>query len=468
MSEEKENIIGIEKDESSDNKSETKLSEDSPRQSSKVNISTNTIIINSEPTSDGLHFNLVSNIRTDTEEGKKQGDHVTAYRTFLELISAGIEHQEPADAIDSLIKMANCFLPQDNVESLQKIKEDYLTEFNEKGMSREDRKKLTAGLRISRIDEEKIQKIKNSLKMTNNVILGKYIAQISIQILSDTNQMENMTFSKSRKDKKGDEDTKIGMAIKALKSLDRLIFISNEKDEELRKEMLDEFVSKTGKEYYFLNGLNYFFKNSDSLIEEIFEKDFAEELKKISQEIKEAEKNLQENKDINKKNELKDKLKSVNEKFRKKVVEELKGDFSQYHEHYVTQILQDINFSKTMGLLLENLYDYRFVKDGDNKFSILCSTSARHVAIVFQAFKNLREYGKDKKSIIEEFLKNLLGKQGWCNHKIMNVNDEEDEKSLDLEYLFKKSTIYLNNKNFSYNHQIVEEKDNNKIFTLKN
>jgi hypothetical protein len=274
---------------------------------------------------------------------------------------------------------------------------------------------------VMKLDESGITEIKNSIKIRNNVKLAECITEISVQILSDTNQMKDMTFPKFRKDEKEKgESSEIRIAIKSLKSLDRLILIKNQNNQEVREEMLKEFTSKVGWEYYFINGFSYFFTNSKSKISSF------PSLKNPTQ--------------INIRNKLKQ---NFNEGYK---------DYFERCESYLKDIVKDRNFPKMIGSLMEDLYDYKHTGDQkkDNLDVLYASSARRHVIIVFQAFKNLiSDLTLEKKEeIFKAFLEKVFKNQEWEKHKIYTDINSEKFKLLKI-YDFSSGVRKQLNEDFS-------------------
>lgn len=329
---------------------------------------------------DRLKTSLKTKGGKSKKDGKKssggsQGDHVTAYRTFFQLVAAGIANQEPEEGIQSLCNIAYSYLlvkkngKDETLEFLQKQCKQKL----EKTMPRETRKKMTSKMRKSpspfSFDEKmEIEPAKFSLKYTRTSILAKYMSKIATYIVQKTNEQKDMTFPKERtadvKVVSTPRDIKI--AIKALASMERLLYIATLPTED-RLEELEEFNKMHGSEHYYVKGKEHFFKEYDAIVEltSYANEDAVKILKKIDQ-------------------------------LSKKVIAQI------------------------VAFFMEVLYDYRRTSNTGqykNDVNVLYRSSARHIVILFRSFKNIVNFvGKHKEYMCRYFLHSVFKRQGWKDH----------------------------------------------------
>jgi hypothetical protein len=104
---------------------------------------------------DGVTFTFGKdrpNARVEGEEGKSQGDHVTAYIAFLEFLYNSTDNKEIKEIPDGLIKMIKAILPEMQHTNFNSLKEKFEEESND-CLRREDRKRLTGEERQKSIEK---------------------------------------------------------------------------------------------------------------------------------------------------------------------------------------------------------------------------------------------------------------------------------------------------------------------------
>lgn len=373
----------------------------------------------------------VSTNRLKTKNGKIQGSHVTAFRTFFSLLASCIGNKEPEAGVEYLYNVAKSYLPTEIIGTLDRIKWKHEQEFP-KVMLRKERKDFTNLLRAKGISEEEIEKVKYALKYTLTSKLADYMQEVATCIIQKTNQLENMTFARDRirQVKESEEGFKIKMAIKCLVSIDKLASIEADDTEELN----DLITEKYDNEHYYFNGIKNFFE------------EYNKEEHKRQFLVK------PENNTINL-SEIVTKLNVLNTVGQEKI---------------------NVNhFLDTFAKYMEDLYDYRaapYLDEGEEiipggDVAILCESSARHIVILFHSFRNIIDKlsVENRRELCKRFMSKVFDFQRWSDQ---SYESEEGYELFTIEKYHDKVFAYLSDDMLSMTEFIlptVEDKRENYV-----
>ncbi len=166
------------------------------------------LLVSANYTLGGVSFEIEKEARPDAAvtgaTGSTQGDHVTAYISFLEFLY-NITNDKQLDQIsDHLIDIAKSILATD---SQKKIFDDLKEEFDKdltKYYSRDERKRLIAKLRSEKdsspnSESDQLIRLKSSLKLAENVLVGQFVQNLGRRFIREINLAENIAFAKQGK-----------------------------------------------------------------------------------------------------------------------------------------------------------------------------------------------------------------------------------------------------------------------------
>ena len=377
-----------------------------------------------------------------SNKGGAQHDHVTAYTIFVEIIYSAVSDEPIKEVPQHICDIARCFLFEDKYERLENLRENKLKDINDNVLLRKQRKKLTKHLRALReirnslfsngknydsilkkgnkdnynasivsaldflsLDESKIEQIKLALKNNYDLQLINLVVDMSKEIISSVNKQRFICFPKQRRDiKETTPGVKEKQALKALRALNQLIKIKINTNSKKRDLLLKQFC-KDRDLYFGLKGT--------------------------------------------------------------KKAEKFNIDIKNYNQENLNAI--DLGtIVKQAGLFFEWLFDFTKTSNTETnntkQYEILFEISARHIVLLFSAFKYLRELSVDlQEKIVDEYLSCVLKNQGWEGSKLIDETTL-DEIELNLEVYKNRindfATIDYKNKQFVMNkgnEQLVSE-----------
>lgn len=381
---------------------------------------------------------IISNDRPDTNlSNHKQGNHVSAYITFIHLLISAVEcenAQEVSTRISETLK---------NIIPSQESSNKELSAFNEQKLStftsRDSRKEKTAcfrvGMQLMQYTQEKIEKevteLKNSIKSNNNYIIADIMENAGNMLLKCLNQDDYMAIEKTVKGSNGGEGPAVRSAINCLKTVDRIIYINNAKNDKEYKGLVENFI----EDYYqsgssLKSGLKRIMCTDDSISGFNISKDIQSKFDDLRENLKNPE-NLE-------------------------IILESKNLFKNLLFNDNSREVHQTNICKSVS----NLFDFKYSENQAlaNVEPILYKVTARHLAIIFNAFPSLKSLDNKNNGIIKNsFLEFVLENQGWSGFS-RGINDKFTP--LNLEYFNKKIENYLDLK--EYNMKPIDKKEDNK------
>jgi hypothetical protein len=336
----------------------------------------------------------ISNSRPDTTLGKVQGDHVTAYKSFLEMLIAATEGSSLKKAAHIIAKTAKSLIPN-KAEKFEKILKNFQDELK-KITSRKLRHRVLKSLQdINGYSDAELDIIKEDLKSRKRAVYIKTIEQIGQEFIKQINLDEETAFKKE-----GPSDTREGARVKkaihALKAINDLKSIYQEQDSDIRETRMDRFYSK-----YIEVGAPY--------------KDGANAI------------------------------------FGESRVRELSRKWSYILDKkaFLNKLYADTNkeiIGKMIGNFFGDLFDFKYSIHGSKMQSseLLYKVVAKHIVTMFRAFDELQSFDDAvKEKIIEEFLQQeILKEQEWDQLDIPRT--AKKIVNLDLKSLQEGVNKYLN------------------------
>jgi hypothetical protein len=331
----------------------------------------------------------ISNNRPDTNLGKAQGDHVTAYRSFLEMLMAATEGSSLRKTADIIAKTAKSLIPG-KAEKFDEILENIEKEI-EKKVSAKTRCQILQDLKDkAQYSDSQLESIKEDLKSSKRAFLMKVVERIGQEFIKQINLDEETAFKKEGPADKG-EGARVKKAIHALKAINDLKALCDNNDtfNETRLNRFYKKFIKVGSPYK--DGAN-----------EIFGEGSIKELNKY-----------------------------WGKKSRSKAFE-------------LRKLYYDIDKEK-IGKLFGDLFDFKYSVHSDKSKpdTLLCKVVAKHIVTMFHAFDELQSFDDTiKGEIIDKFLQQeILEKQEWNNLKIRQGKSVID---MNLEFLKQEVNKYLN------------------------
>ncbi len=348
-------------------------------------------------TSSSIKVALLSilNSRVDTNLGKTQGDHVTAYRSFLEMLVAATEGNSLKKTANVITEIAKSLMP-DKIAKFDKVLKNLQDEI-EKTATIELRHRVLKDLRAlkgfkgtKRYTDEEIEILREDLKSRRRAVYMRAVEQIGQEFIKQINLDEETAFKKEGPSDTG-EGARVKKAIHALKAINYLKSIYEEKDSEARETRMDRFYSK-----YIEIGAPY--KDEANAI-------FGE----------------------NKVKDLNKKWTSILDK-----------------KAFLNKLYTDTN-KEIIGDFFGDLFDFKYSVHASKPRpdTLLYKVVAKHIVIMFHAFDEFQLFDNDtKKEIIDQFLQQkILEKEGWSNFKIFQKGKKV---TMNLEFLKEGINKYLN------------------------
>lgn len=304
---------------------------------------------------------LVSNSRPETHLGKKQGDHVSAFISFIEMLVTASEDKSAKDVAIYFADVAKSVLPEKT-----DVFDAISLKFQEKASlrySRLERKALTRQLRGESQDVIMIKKLKTSLKDAERSMIKDLIQEMGEAFLKQLNTEKTIAFKKS-----GNTDRAEGPAVKkavhALKAINQLEKIT--KDE-----------------------------NVPDIILEFFYHDYIKVGAKYKDGINAVAGANGVNRAINSWNNT-----SASKK-------------------YILEGLHQNTKPEKIAGFFGDLFDFDCDKHQESDLELLYEVTARHLVIMFHAFDSLQKYNDESiNNIIDIFLqKEVLERSLWNEHE---------------------------------------------------
>ncbi len=364
------------------------------------------ITISSEANAEGIYFTITTNGRFKTNlGGKHQGDHVTAYATFIELIYNATHERSLDEIIDLMQKLIDAVIRDEDKTAFEESQKKFSTD--SKGIiSRDERKIMTARLRKDVASPEQITKLKNSCKLAENALVGQFIASTATTFIAKLNGLE-------------------GMAYEADEELD--------KEEKARKRGAQGSVIK--KAIYCISLINLVQKMKVDDPEEVLEliDDFEKKSSTSKQGLKEIIKFFNQKGDEAKEDETK-----LTDSKIKEIKEELKSPKS---------LIENNNkVAELVGKKVADLFDFRYERG--RQMDTLFKHMARHLAIVFNTFEGLQPYLKNPETcaiFLSHFVREAALDKAWDKYrKIDNVLLNQDDITEGIKKNFNFDTCKVN------------------------
>jgi|GEM_PF-5731840 len=307
---------------------------------------------------------LVSNSRPETHLGKKQGDHVSAFISFIEMLVAASEDKSAKKVATYFADIAKAVIPEKG-----DIFDEISARFQAKAelrFSREERKVLTGKLSVLDTFQVKVEKLQTSLKDAERMLNRDIIQEMGEAFLKQLNAEKTIAFKKS-----GDADKAEGVRVKkaahALKAINELKAIIN--DVAVPDSVLAFFYHdyiKIGAKYK--DGLNAVVGDDKGYT--------------VNRALKEWITTVTPQRDI---------------------LEELYGNVTP----------------KKIARFFGDLFDFDWSKHKTDNIELLYEVTARHLVIMFHAFDELQKYDSaSREVIIDVFLRDtVLDRCGWIAHE---------------------------------------------------
>jgi hypothetical protein len=391
------------------------------------------------PKNEGDEFLVeISDDRPDTNlSNHKQGNHVSAYITFIHLLISAVEFEDALQVSTRILQTLENIIPSQEASNKELL--EFIEQKLSKFTSRNERKKTTAYLKAgmlsikksqNEIDEE-VTKTKNTIKSNNNYIIADITENAANYLLENLNKDEYMTIAKTNKDSNGGvEGPLVRNAINCLKTVDRIININNAKNDKEYKELVEDFI----EDYY---------KTGSSL---------KSGLKRI---MCPNETITNFNIDINIKDQFKNLKKTLKDPENPDIISRSKSFFNNLLFNKDSKEIHQNNIFKSVS----NLFDFKHSENQalPNVEPILYKVTARHLAIIFNAFPNLKSLDNENRDYIKNnFLDFVLENQGW-NEYLVLINGKPTPLNPDS---FKKIIVsYLDEE---YKMKPIDKKEDNK------
>ena len=313
---------------------------------------------------------FVSNSRPDTHLGSKQGDHVSAFVSFIQMLATVVEDENIKKVSHYLADVAKAVIP-DKADIFDEIMKNFYQKA-ETMYSRVERKKLIAESRDRAEDPDKIERLKNSLKFSERALFRDVIQEMGEGLLKQMNLEEDMAFRKEGEADRA-EGSRVKKAVHALKTI-------NTTNRLLSKDVISG------------NELDFFFHDY----------------------VKTGAK-------------CKDGLNAVlhdggNGYTSSRVIR----DWTQT-ETDKRGILEKINENSTpekIAGFIGDLFDFQYEKHHSDNIRSLHKVTARHLVIMFHAFDQLQSMSsEDKSAVVKSFLQSeVLEKSGWNKRRGLDID----------------------------------------------
>lgn len=312
---------------------------------------------------------FVSNSRPDTHLGSKQGDHVSAFVSFLQMLATVVEDENIKKVSHYLADVAKAVIP-DKADIFDEIMNNFYQKA-ETMYSRVERKRLIAESRERGESPDKIERLKNSLKFSERAMFRDVIQEMGEGLLKQMNLEEDMAFKKVGESDRT-EGARVKKAIHGLKTIHTI-----------NKLLSKEHISSNELEFFYHDYLKTGAKFKDGL----------------NAVLADGENGYTSNRAI------RDWTQTVTSK-----------------RNILEGIRENVTPGKIAGFF-GDLFDFQYQKHKSDDARVLHKVAARHLVIMFKAFDGLQSMGmEDKKSIIDNFLQSeILENSGWNRRKGVNI-----------------------------------------------
>lgn len=336
----------------------------------------------------------ISNARPNTALGTAQGDHVTAYKSFLEMLTVAVEGKKVRKSSKVIVEVAKSILPN-KAKKFDEVLKNLEEEINAV-VSREKRREIIEDLKNVKNSEGKnkygdkeLGRVEEVLKASRRHVFMTVLQKVGQKFIEEINLDEETAFKKEGKVDKT-EGTRVKIATHALKAISGLKTIYDLRD-------CDENIEPQ---------INRFYKNCIKIgapyrdgANAIFGRDKVGRLDNI--------------------------WKDTSDK-----------------KAFLVRFYSDVNKEKTASITSEiagfigNLFDFKHDVHGTKTDArkLLYKVIAKHIVIMFRAFDEFKSFSEeDKNSIIDQFLSDeVLNNQGWLNS---NIRQGKKFFKLDLKSL---------------------------------
>ncbi|MFM7620867.1 MAG: hypothetical protein ACKO47_04605 [Alphaproteobacteria bacterium] len=423
------------------------ISETSPEDNIEAS-KTKEIFINCYPEDGKVFLEINSTQRPavrDLSVGEGQGDHVTCYASFIMAIVNSADQLSIQDTPQILRKIILAILPDAKLDEISETKTH----------DRDKRKILTASLRYAKENHDKIierlAKIPEdhplriltleTLKISNEPdkfksdlkdgALSKYcneIRKLAKFFLVSIQDSDKIAFdSKGRQDKNKSEGADIKKAIQALSAINSLyVLIARLDNKSIKDDEKKQFVTA------FTNKLDEKYGDIKLGFNELLKKSIAQTSLDPSALVSpESTANI---------------LSNLNKFIDDQSPDNSSGVSQTFDSKKISKYLQAIDdklvpYANTISDLFFELFDFkRTVKFVRNKEEIVVTRdlkdlyhlSARHLVIMFSAFKEITNYlhKETQTSIIESFLGSVIKKDGWHECEELGGNEKKQLENL--------------------------------------
>lgn len=357
----------------------------------------------------------ISNQRPDTALGKTQGDHVTAYRSFIEMLVTAVEGVPLRKAAVIISNTFKALLPEGS-NRFDEILKNMAPQIARIPSSNE-RKEIIQALRdTGNYDKNFLSNHNEIMKSYKRSVLMSIVRETGQEFIKQINLNDETAFRKEGQTDKT-EGPRVKKAIHGLKAVNDLKAVFDESDPLVKETRMDRFYKK-----YIETSAPY--KDGANAI-------FGEKTIKL----------------LNK-----------------------KWDSSIYNNVvFFNNLYRNLNKDK-VSELFGDLFDFKYETHGKKAKSeeLLYKVTAKHIVTMFRAFDDLQSFDNEtKQQIINRFIqKEILQDQGWSNHI---KRDGTKRVPMNFETLKEGVGKHLNleeNRMFS-EEEIEEKKESARISSTK-
>jgi hypothetical protein len=377
----------------------------------------------------------------------KQGEHVSAYSLYEELVLSTLQRTNAKEAVNSLQEGVACIASGFNGQQKQTLKRLHEKFFDviDNNISREERQFVKAALtkrkcskkftgefskKTSSINLEKIEeKIDVALRNSNKANLLEVADQIVDVILQATNKMQYVCFPKEGGAQAPSRDEKT--LKNDLRALDNWLFklydcdSINDATVNNAISIDNQLIRREIKRGYKYAGYSFAQKLSTDQPEMVIKS-------KQGKTNKHGKKSTSSGKSATNKIDN-----IITYDKQKKFIEEIadKIQLLFWYPMIRSGLIPEEKWEEKAGLHGYNKYTaFR-----TNKLDILYQVAARHIVLIFNCYKGLTYLPEDmQKAIVDNFLEYLLNKpksgqngdygQGWCECSEFGNCDDPDKK----------------------------------------
>jgi hypothetical protein len=396
------------------------------------------VFLTYEVTDSGIQIIVNSGQRPPTAISGSQGDHVTAYATFLQSVCGLVDGEDVQEAPGMLYEATQCFIATPHkLEEFARFFFKKQQDVEENLFPRTDRKRLTYELKelnacrkaidgiaepqlsralkslVGRSESEAmdIESLKAAIKRGNQVLFAQFVVEIGNQLIKDYNKEDTAALPKLSQNPDPAEGNRVKEAMKKLRLINKVLAlraklsVDHTPDEE--RMLIDDFKESCQE---IIKAANPSIKKGETV-----DSNFIEGVSccglRFSLTMASAEETklaiLGMNMDAMKFNDI---GKLFNDLF----------DFKAANVGQVSRIDEDEDGTVREGRI-------RFKEP----LCILYDVTMRHIKFMFVAFRNLETLDLNyKEELIKEFLNCIMAAptagdnfQGWC-HYVSRYPDE--------------------------------------------